>query len=212
MDQLHRLNGSTWQLMVQRGVFFEADAGDTLLEAGQTRDDLLIILSGVATIIYSRDGQDQPSAVYRFRGHVVNQPALHLGLSNHNRIAAQVDHTRAVMLNRDTVYDLIARDTAFAEYLFKDISQRLFTVLDYLREEREDPLLLRLGKRLLIMAYESETIELTQSEIADILAVTRISISKSLKALEEMNLVRRSQRSQIIINRDRLSEWVQTQV
>lgn len=209
-DQLQQLNPSTWQLIVERGAFFEARAGETLLEARQSGEDLIIILSGIATVIYSRDDQDLPSAIYRYRGDVLNQPALHLSIPNPNKLAAQVDRTRIVTLNRETVYELITRDTAFAEYLFKDLSKRLFTLLDYLRDEREDPLLLRLGKRLLVMAYDGETVQLTQTEIAEILAVTRISISKSLKQLEEMGLVVRSQRSQIIINREKLSEWVQT--
>lgn len=210
-DQLQRLTPSTWQLIVERGTFFEADAGETLLEAGQSGDELMIILSGIATVIYSRDGQELPSAIYRFRGDVLNQPALHLSIPNPNRLAAQVNRTRMVTLNREAVYTLVGRDTAFAEFLFKDLSQRLFTLLDYLRDEREDPLLLRLGKRLLVMAYDGETVDLTQSQVAEILAVTRISVSKSLKTLEEMGLVQRSQRSQITIDRDQLLGWIKAQ-
>ena len=136
---------------------------------------------------------------------------MHLSAPNPFRITAQDNETRVVLIDRDTVYDLIARDVTFAEYLFKDLSVRFLLSLGFLREQREDPLILRLGKRLLMMAYNGSTVELTQAEIADILAVTRISISKSLKTLEELGLVERSQRSLITIDRERLTEWVSEQ-
>ncbi|MEO0606834.1 MAG: Crp/Fnr family transcriptional regulator, partial [Pseudomonadota bacterium] len=196
-DKLKRLSPSIWQLIERRGEFFEADAGDIVLEAQQTSEHLLLMLSGITTLLYLREGAFKPTAIYRERGHVLHHAGMHLGIANPFQIAAQVNATRVVLLDRDTVYDLIARDVTFAEYLFKDLSVRFLVALDFLREEREDPLILRLAKRLLTMAYEDGAIELTQSEIAEILAVTRISISKCLKTLEDLGLIERSQRALI---------------
>ena len=210
-DQLRRLTDPTWDLITRRGQFFEADAGDTILEAQETDQHLLLVLSGIATLFYRRDDEFRPTAIYRKRGHVLHHAGLHLATPNPFRICAQVNKTRVVMLDRDTIYDLIARDVTFAEYLFQDLSIRFLGALDFLREQREEPLLLRLGKRLLTMAYEDPTIELTQSEIAEIMAVTRISISKSLKTLEDMGLVERSQRSLIVVDKDRLTDWIEEQ-
>lgn len=210
-DRLTRLAAPIWELITRRGEFFEADAGDTILELEQTNDHLLIVLSGTATLFYLQEGAFRPSGIYRQRGHVLHHAGMHLGTSNPFRITAQDNQTRVVLIDRDTVYDLIARDVTFAEYLFKDLSVRFLLSLGFLREQREDPLILRLGKRLLMMAYNGSTVELTQAEIADILAVTRISISKSLKTLEELGLIERSQRSLISIHRERLEAWVAKQ-
>ena len=211
-DQLRRLADPTWDLIKRRGQFFEADSGDTILEAQETNQHLLLVLSGMTTLYYLRDEEFRPTAIYRKRGHVLHHAGLHLGMPNPFRICAQVNKTRVVMLDRDTIYDLIARDVTFAEYLFQDLSVRFLGALDFLREQREEPLLLRLAKRLLTMAYDDPTVELTQAEIAEIMAVTRISISKSLKTLEDMGLVERSQRSLIIVNRERLTEWAEEQI
>lgn len=211
-DKLKRLTESTWQLIERRGEFFEANAGDIILQEHQTSEHLLLMLTGISTLLYLRDGEFKPTAIYRHRGHVLHHAGMHLGISNPFRIGAQVNGTRVVLLDRDTVYDLIARDVTFAEYLFKDLSIRFLVALDFLREEREDPLILRLAKRLLTMAYEDAVVELTQAEIAEILAVTRISVSKCLKTLEDMGLIERSQRSLIIVNRDALTDWIQGQV
>ncbi len=210
-DRLTRLATPIWEQITRRGAFFEADAGDTILELEQTNEHLLIVLSGIATLYYKQEGAFRPSGIYRKRGHVLHHAGMHLGTANPFRITAQENQTRVVLIDRDTVYDLIARDVTFAEYLFKDLSVRFLLSLGFLREQRDDPLILRLGKRLLLMAYDGATVELTQAEIADILAVTRISISKCLKTLEELGLIERSQRSLIIIHRERLEKWVAEQ-
>lgn len=210
-DQLKRLAQPTWRLIERRGAFFEADTGDILLDAGESDDHLLIVLSGMATLLYPSGDEFVRTAIYRRRGELLHHAGMHLKAKNPFQISAAMDGTRAVLINRDSIYDLIARDVTFAEFLFKELSARLLLSLDYLRQEREDPLILRLAKRLLDMAYDDTVVEFTQSEIAEIMAVTRISISKSLKTLEELGLVKRSQRSLITVNRGRLSEWVVAQ-
>ena len=110
---------------------------------------------------------------------------MHLQSGNPFQIAALEDATRTVLIERKTVYEMISHDVSFAEFLFKDLSFRFLVALEFLREEREDPLILRLGKRLLSIAQNESAVELTQAEIAEIMAVTRISVSKCLKILED---------------------------
>ena len=66
-------------------------------------------------------------------------------------------------------------------------------------------MILRLAKRLLSIAQNESNVEHTQAEIAEIMAVTRISISKSLKTLEDLGLVKRTQRSLIKVNIDAMT-------
>lgn len=210
-DKLARLSDETWSLIETHGEFLEASAGDLILEANQSDNHLLIVLAGKVTLLYPSEDDFAPTAIYRDRGKVLHHAGMHLQVSNPFQIAALEDATRVVLLERKQVYELIGRDVAFAEYLFRDLSIRFLAALDFLREEREDPLLLRLARRLLSIAKNESNVELTQSEIAEIMAVTRISVSKSLKILEELGLVKRGQRALIAVNIDALEQWVSEQ-
>lgn len=210
-DKLTRLSDVTWALIEAHGEFLEASDGDLILEAQQTDNHLLIVLAGKVTLLYPSEGDFTPTAIYRDRGKVLHHAGMHLKAANPFQIAALEDGTRVVLLEREFVYTLIGQDVSFAEFLFRDLSNRFLTALDFLREEREEPLILRLGKRLLSIAKNESNVELTQSEIAEIMAVTRISVSKSLKTLEERGLVKRSQRALITVNIEALEQWVSEQ-
>lgn len=208
-DQVDVLSGETWSLIKQHGEFFEANLGETLLELGQTDEHLLIVLSGQATLVYFQDGQPQPTAIFRTEGQVLHHAGMHLKVVNPFRIEAASEKTRVVLLQRRIVYQLISQDTAFAEYLFKDLSERFMTALGYLRDQRQAPLIIRLAKRILTITKHRPSVEFTQAELAEILAVTRISISKAIKTLEEQGLIRRAERALILVDREKLKAWLE---
>lgn len=208
-DKLETLSADTWSLIKQSGEFFEADTGDTMLDLEQTDEHLLIILCGQATLIYFQDGLPQPTAIFRTKGQVLHHAGMHLKNVNPFRIEAASDKTRVVMLQRETVYELISNDTLFAEYLFQDLSERFMIALSYLREQRQEPLIVRLAKRVLTITKHRPSVEFTQAELADILAVTRISISKAIKTLEQQGLIRRAERALILVDRDKLKAWLE---
>lgn len=210
-DRLRRLSEAVWNQIEQRGEFLEADANDIILEADQTDNHLLIVLAGKVTLLYPSDGEFTPTAIYRDRGKVLHHAGMHLKVTNPFQIAALEDGTRVVLIERSDVYALIGQDVGFAEFLFRDLSNRFLVALDFLREQREDPLILRLAKRLLSIVKNESNVELTQAEIAEIMAVTRISISKSLKTLEDLGLVKRSQRALITVDVEGLENWVAEQ-
>jgi CRP-like cAMP-binding protein len=210
-DRLEALSDATWDLIKSHGEFFEADSGQSLLELGQTDDHLLIILAGQATLVYFQDGQPQPTAIYRVKGEVLHHAGMHLKVVNPFRIDAAADQTRVVLLSRKAVYKIIGEDTQFAEYLFKDLSERFMVALSYLREQRQEPLITRLAKRILTITEHRPSVEFTQAELAEILAVTRISISKAIKSLEDQGLIRRAERSLILVDRDKLQMWLKAQ-
>lgn len=211
-DQLAVFSDATWTRIKAHGRFLAADANDLILEYGQTNQDLMIILQGKTTLAYVQDGKTVPTAIYRTEGEVLHHAGMHLQIPNPFQIFAVDPGTRVVMINRDDVYRLISKDVAFAEFLFKDLSERFMTALGYLREQRQDPLIIRLAKRLLTITKHSPAVQFTQAELAEILAVTRISISKAIKALEEQGLVQRVERSRISVNREALQTWLKQQL
>lgn len=210
-DKIDELSETSWDFIQRRGEFFTANDGDVLLEIAQTNDHLMIILSGQATLIYLEDGRPQPTAIFRTKGEVLHHSGMHLKMANPFRIDAAEDETRVVMINRESVYDLIARDVAFAEYLFKDLSERFMVAMYYLREQRQEPLLVRLAKRLMMITRHRPTVDYTQAELASILAVTRISISKAIKALEAEGLVKRADRALLEVDREKVKAWLEMQ-
>lgn len=182
-----------------------------MLEYGQTNNHLMIILSGKATLVYLQNGRPSPTAIFRQRGEVLHHAGMHLRMINPFRIVAVDDGTRVVMIERASVYDLIGQDVEFAEYLFKDLSERFMVSLNYLREQRQEPLIIRLAKRIRTITKHRPIVEFTQAELADIMAVTRISISKAIKTLEEEGLLKREERSMISVDRERLDAWLEAQ-
>ncbi|MEL6859723.1 MAG: Crp/Fnr family transcriptional regulator [Pseudomonadota bacterium] len=208
-DQIEAFSDSTWSYIQEHGEFFTASEGDTLLEIGQTDDHLLIILSGLATLIYLEDGRPQPTAIFRVPGEVLHHSGMHLQIANPFRIDAAEDDTRVVLLRRKVIYDVISRDLEFAEFLFKDLSERFMVAMAFLREQRQEPLIIRLSKRFLLITKHRDIVEYTQAELAGILAVTRISISKALKTLEDQGLVRRVERAFIEVDREKLKVWLE---
>ena len=207
-DQIEAFSDSIWGYIQEHGEFFTADDGDILLEIGQTDDHLMIILSGLATLIYLEDGRPQPTAIFRVPGEVLHHAGMHLKTANPFRIDAAAQNTRVVLLRRQVVYDVIARDLNFGEYLFKDLSERFMVAMAFLREQRQEPLIIRLAKRFVMITDHRDVVEFTQAELASILAVTRISISKALKTLEDDGLVKRVERSLIEVDREKLKAWL----
>lgn len=207
-DQIEAFSDSTWGYIQEHGEFFTADLDDVLLEIDQTDDHLMIILSGLATLIYMEDGQPQPTAIFRVPGEVLHHSGMHLQIANPFRIDAAENGTRVVLLRRNVVYDIISRDLDFAEFLFKDLSERFMVAMAFLREQRQEPLIIRLAKRFMMITKYRDVVEYTQAELANILAVTRISISKALKTLEDDGLIKRVERSLIEVDREKLGQWL----
>jgi len=210
-DRIQSLSTETWAEIVAHGAFFEAKSNETILEYQQTDNHLMIILSGKTTLVYLQDGKPSPTAIFREAGEVLHHAGMHLQVSNPFRIDAVEDGTRVVMLERDLVYQLLSKDVQFAEYLFRDLSERFMTALGYLREQRLEPLINRLAKRILTITKHRPSVEFTQAELADILAVTRISISKAIKTLEQLGLVNRADRSLLTVDREKLRAWLADQ-
>lgn len=210
-DRLTVLSDVAWSYIQARGAFYEATDGETILEYGETDDHLLIILSGKATLVYIQNGRPSPTAIFRKAGEVLHHAGMHLQMVNPFQIVAVGDSTRVVMIDRASVYELIGQDVQFAEFLFKDLSERFMVSLSYLREQRQEPLIIRLAKRIRTIIRHQESIEFTQSELADIMAVTRISISKAIKTLEEEGLLKREERSLISVDREKLDAWLRAQ-
>ena len=210
-DQVDIVSDASWAVIEAHGKFLEADDGDTILQRGETNDHILIVLSGQATLAYYPNGRRQPTAIYYTPGEVLHHAGMHLELPNPFAIEAASADTRVVLLERKMVYQLIGEDVSFAEYLFKDLSERYFIVLEYLTEHRHQPLINRLGKRLLLITDHRPAVEFTQAELAEILAVTRISISKAIKTLEDLGLVKRADRALITVDRDKLKAWLAVQ-
>lgn len=167
-----------------------------------------IVLSGKISFHFTRDGESIPTAIYRKRPDILHHAGFHLGMPNPFEFRADEDGTRLVLIDEATVFELTTQDVAFTKYLLTDLSYRVVVALNFLREQREEPLQLRLAKRLRDIAKEDDTVEYTQAEIAEFLAVTRISISKGLKTLEELQLIERRERALIAIKRDALSAWI----
>ena len=211
-DRVEGVSDKSWALIEKHGEFFEANTGEILLEREKTDEHLLIIVAGQATLVYFQDGLPQPTAIYRTKGQVLHHAGMHLKLVNPFRIDAAEDQTRVVLLHRDRVYEIMSQDIQFAEFLFKDLSERFMVALYYLREQRQEPLIVRLAKRILSITRHRPSVEFTQAELAEILAVTRISISKAIKTLEEQGLIRRAERSLILVNRDKLQAWLDAEL
>jgi CRP/FNR family transcriptional regulator, cyclic AMP receptor protein len=90
---------------------------------------------------------------------------------------------------------LLDKHRGIRSYFLSFLAQRLHAALSFVDDLRHLPLPVRVAKTLHMM-HQSDvggaSIKVTQTELADMLGVTRVSINKALAGLEEEGLISRA--------------------
>jgi len=117
-----------------------------------------------------------------------------------------VEHINGTRFDR-----LLDKHRGIRSYFLAFLAQRLHAALSFVDDLRQLPLPARVGKTLHMMHQSDSTspsIKVTQTELAEMLGVTRVSINKALAELEEEGLLSRAYGQIQIPSSQKLSRWV----
>lgn len=106
---------------------------------------------------------------------------------------------------------LLDKHRGIRSYFLSFLAQRLHAALSFVDDLRHLPLPARVAKTLHMMHQSdvgSTSIKVTQTELADMLGVTRVSINKALAGLEEEGLISRAYGHINIASPDDMDRWV----
>lgn len=190
-DRLEAFAPDVWRRIAEKGTHYECMAGERLHEQGEVDDRLIIMLSGKVSLNRDKDGVEIRSGLLRMRGDTLSNTGVHLHQPKKYSFVVDEPGTRVLVLERQAVMDLCRQEQPFLEFLFQDLSQRLVKAVDYMRRDRdltaEDRVILRINERYL--AYND--VNITQAELANFVGVSRGTVAKSLKRLEDQGIIER---------------------
>ncbi len=109
---------------------------------------------------------------------------------------------------------LIEQHRGLRAHFLSSLAFRLHAALQFVDDLRRLPLTVRVGKVLAVSARSfaaGNTVNMTQTELSEILGVTRASVNKALKELEQQKLVARAYSKITLPDPQRLQDWVLSQ-
>lgn len=109
---------------------------------------------------------------------------------------------------------LLEKHRGIREHFLWSLAHRLHAALRMVDDLRRLPLNVRAAKMLFAMTQEENgkvVVRVTQSDLADLLGVTRASANKVLNELEKEGLIERSYGRIVITVPDRLRAWIEDQ-
>lgn len=159
---------------------------------GDYKPGLSLVLSGtVYAAVGDPDGRLLIAGMLG-EGHCFGEFTLFAELPRTHDISA-VGATEILQIPAGTFIALFDAEPKIAQALMKSTLLRMHLLLEILDAMRRLPLIPRTAKILLTMLYSSGMLDYVpckQSELADTLGVTRISLGKALKALQEKQLIK----------------------
>lgn len=170
---------------------------------------LSIVYSGQVKVgNYGLDGYYQLTAILE-KGQTFGEFTLFANLPRtHN--AEAIDKTKVIQMNA-AQYDAFIHEYPAAErMLISSLANKLHQALERLDDVLRLPTYVRLAKILyqLSLQKQTKTLEVTQNQCAQLLGVTILSTHKSLKKLQEEQLIRTAYGVIYIENIDTLQAWL----
>ena len=114
-------------------------------------------------------------------------------------------------INQTRFDRLLANHRGIRSHFLSSLAHRLHAALETIDDMRRLPLKVRVAKTLYMMQKaggNDERLKVTQSDLADLLGVTRVSINKALCALQGHGMIKRAYGHIEIPSPAALSSWV----
>ena len=121
-------------------------------------------------------------------------------------------HTRIRTINKAQFDALMQGDAAFRDGIVRMLTHRLLSAVSIIEDMRRLPLPAQLAKYVLHCAekvgHDQWQYRGTQSDLADALGVSRVSVGQALKRLQQSGLLARGYGCVNITNKSSLQAWV----
>ncbi|WP_375207541.1 Crp/Fnr family transcriptional regulator [Hyphococcus sp.] len=186
------------------------DHGETIHSRGDAKPGLSVIRSGA--VRFATPGVDGSYVTTSILGpgHCFGESTLFARLPRaYDAIAEGKTVIEQISKPRfDRIFD---EEPALARALVIAMTQRLYSVLDFLEDMRRLPIDVRAAKLIAGMARSAkhaDEIECNQADLAFTLGVSRVSVGKALSRLQEEGLIALGYGRIGVKDRKRLSEWI----
>jgi len=192
----------------------EYDDGETIHSRGDAKPGLSIIRSGA--VRFANPGVDGSYVTTSIlgEGHCFGEatlfarlPRAYDAIAEGQTVIEQITKTRF-----DRIFN---EEPELARALVVAMTQRLYSVLDFLEDVRRLPLDVRTAKLIAGMertAKHSGGVECSQSDLAFTLGVSRVSIGKALARLQGEGLIDLGYGRIGVPDRKSLSDWIATRL
>lgn len=192
------------------GALMHFSEGTTIHSRGEVRPGLSIVERGAVRFsIPGFDGSYVTTSVLG-EGHFFGEATLFSKLPRtHDAIAVGATTINQISKARfDKIFD---EEPTLARIMLEATTTRLYSVLEFMDDLRRHPLNVRIAKIILSMAQSSKVenvIEISQSDFAFTLGVSRVSIGKALAGLQSDGLITLGYGKIRIANYGQLNNWI----
>lgn len=204
------LSDATWEQVSKLAHRVSYKDGQALHARGDAPGGLCLIASGAVKFgRFSRGGAFNLLIMLGPGGHFGDIAAF-LGSSRGNNAYA-VGHTEIDVFDEHVLDDLLILQPVFARALNRANATRLMGLMELYDDMRTLAVTERLAKVLWYHAGRGEIadgVACLQRDLADVLGVSQMAISKSLKQLENAGLIETGYRCVRIRNKSRLEVWL----
>ncbi|MBB6714762.1 Crp/Fnr family transcriptional regulator [Clostridium gasigenes] len=186
------------ELIRGKTIFEKIEAGQYLSSIESECTGLLFVISGVIKIQkINEDGEE--TNLYNIKKGDLCHEALSciIKCESLNIVAKALEDSKIFIMNIDITKNILLKDTAFLEYMYKDIYSKFNNVLNNKEKIIHEPLEIRLIK--LLISKNSNVIYAKHSELAFDIDSTRESVSRKLKNIERMGYIKITRGKIVII-------------
>ncbi len=184
--------------------------GETIHSRGDNKPGLSIIRTGA--VRFANPGADGSYVTTSILGpgHCFGEATLFAHLPRAYDAVA-VGETVIEQLSKTRFDAIFDEEPSLARIMLVAMTQRLYSVLEFLDDQRRLPLKLRIAKIIISMARSAKSahvIECNQSDLAFTLGVSRVSAGKALSQLQDSGFLRLGYGKIEITDPAGLNDWL----
>jgi CRP/FNR family transcriptional regulator, cyclic AMP receptor protein len=206
------LDSETLDRITPFGVIKSYRAEEAIHHRGDPAETVGVVLSGgVALSTIGKRGKRLISVIL-LRGELYGAYPLQTGRPRTLDAHATSD-TQVLTFNRAAFSKLLDEDREFRERFIILLSDAIERITQALDDQRRLPLSVRLAKILLRHSRNPQrVVELTQSELAQLLAVSRYALGNDMGKLAKLGLVKTGYGRIEVVSREALRAWVSKRI
>jgi len=204
-DFLTDLDEASRQMLFNAAVKKSVEAKQAIQRDGDTSRTLMIVQSGQVRLSKTNAEGKRTTLAYLGEGDLYGLFALIIGRPKNYDADAEVD-TKLLIVDHKTFTQLLDREAAFRDHVFRFLGRRLESAFQALSDERTMPLVLKAAKALLYYSDAEGEVSLTQQALAEQLGASRNGLGLALKSLSDDGLIERHYASIRILDKARLDK------
>ena len=199
---LHQLSPASVETVQRSGVSVKYAAGQTIHLRGDMKPGLSIVLEGRVRVGTQREDGTPLTITELGEGHSFGEITSFIKLPRTHDVTAIVD-SRILQLTAADNQQLIETQPDYAPAMLKMLAARLYLTLETVEDFRQKTPLQRLAE-LLVSSANDGLVTALQTDLAYTIGVSRVTVGKLLKALEQKRLIKRGYGQIEILDSQRL--------